>query len=68
MTDTKVNDSAEVSLTSTVFPSAADKALWQSLTEAQRQAIIEKQEQDAFASGPSDQSDLQTLLNEVNII
>ena len=60
----KTVDISEVSFSSTVFPTDADKALWESLSDEQRQALIAQSEQSALESGIADNVSLQELLSE----
>jgi hypothetical protein len=51
MNNTKTININNIKLSSTVFPTAEDMALWQSLSEEERLAIIERDEQEAYQSG-----------------
>jgi hypothetical protein len=62
MSDTKTADISGISFTSSVFPTPADTALWDSLTPAQRLAIIERDEDEGFRSGVADKSSMQDIL------
>lgn len=64
MSTTKAVDISGVAFSSTVFPTDEDRALWESLSDEQRQALIVQSEQSAFESGISDQISLQELLSE----
>lgn len=44
-------DISKINFSSTVFPTAADQTLWSSLSDKQRLAIIERDEEAAFHSG-----------------
>lgn len=49
----------------TVFPSPDDKALWESLTPAERLAIIERDEEAGFRSGVATKTAMHEILAEV---
>ena len=51
MNKIKTKDISNIQFTSTVFPTAEDQALWNSLSNEQRLAIIEREEEIAFQSG-----------------
>lgn len=57
-------DISGVAFSSTVFPTDEDRALWESLSDEQRQALIVQSEQSAFESGISDKISLQELMSE----
>jgi hypothetical protein len=50
MSDTRI-DVAKIKLSSTVFPTAADRKLWDALSPEDRQAVIIVAEETGFQSG-----------------
>jgi len=60
----KTIDISGVTFSSTVFPSSEDIALWEKLSDEQRQVLITQSEQSAFESGIAEKSSLQELLSE----
>ena len=64
MSDTKAMAMEDIKLSSTVFPTGEDIALWQSLSDDQRRAIIERDEQAALDSGIADKASLHEILTE----
>lgn len=65
MSDTKAVDISGVVFSSTVFPSSEDRALWESLTPAQRLAVIERDEEAGFRSGVARNASMHEILAEV---
>ena len=65
MSDTKSADISRVVFSSTVFPTAGDKALWESLTQAEQLAIIRRDEEAGFKSSAVRNASLRELLAEV---
>jgi hypothetical protein len=65
MSDTKTVDVSRIAFASTVFPTAEDKELWESLTQAEQLAIIERDEEAGFASGVARSASLREILAEV---
>lgn len=65
MTHVKDITLPDLSISSSVFPTAEDKAMWTGLSDDQRHAIILHDEQSGFESGIASNSDLQDLLTEV---
>ena len=57
-------DIEDIKFSSTVHPTAEDRALWESLSDEQRVAIIERDEQAGFDSGVADKASLQEILTE----
>ena len=51
MSDTDTIDVSHVNFSSTVMPSAEDIALWESLSEAEQEAVIDRELAEAEASG-----------------
>lgn len=51
MTGTKTLDVSRIRFTSTVFPSDADMSLWDSLSVEEQRAVVERDLDDAEASG-----------------
>ena len=64
MDTTKTIDISGIAFSSTVFPTNEDKALWERLSDEQRQALIMQSEQSAFDSGVADKYSLSELLSE----
>lgn len=64
MNKMKTLDISGISFTSTVFPTDADRALWERLNDEQRQALIVQSEQSAFESGIAEKISLQDILSE----
>lgn len=62
MSDTKMSPTR---FSSTVFPSTEDKALWESLSPAERLAIVERDEDAAAKSGVARKATLREILAEV---
>ena len=65
MSDTKTVDISGIRFSSTVFPTAEDQALWDSLTPEQRLAILVRDEEEGFRSGVAKTSSAQEILAEV---
>jgi len=63
MSDTK-GSIAKIKFTSTVFPTPADQALWNSLTPAQRLAVLERDEEAGFCSGVARKATMEEILAE----
>ena len=51
MSDIKIVDLSRIKFTSTVFPTAEDMALWESLTPEQRKAVEMRDVEEGYASG-----------------
>jgi hypothetical protein len=51
MSDIKTVDISKIKFNSNVFPTAEDQVLWNNLSDEQRLAIIEREEETAFQSG-----------------
>jgi hypothetical protein len=64
MNDAKTIDISEINFTSTVFPTDADKMLWESLNPEQKLAVLRRDEQAAFESGVADHISMPDLLAE----
>ncbi len=60
----KVTDIDDIRFSSTVFPSAEDLALWESLSNEERLAVIARDEQVAFESGVAEKSAMFEILAE----
>jgi hypothetical protein len=60
-----VVDISGLKFASTAFPTPEDKALWESLTPAQRLAIIERDEEAGFRSGVARNVSMSEILAEV---
>lgn len=58
-------DISGISFSSTVCPTAEDRAIWASLSDAQRHAILLRDEEKAFESGLAEKTSKQELLDEV---
>lgn len=65
MSNVKIIDVADIRFTSTVFPTDEDKALWASLNDEQRRAVIEQSEQVGFDSGIAERASLHEILSEI---
>jgi hypothetical protein len=65
MSDTKTVDISGIRFSSTVYPTAEDQTLWDSLTPEQRMAILVRDEEEAFRSGVAEASSAQEILAEV---
>jgi hypothetical protein len=65
MSDEKTIDISGIAFSSTVFPTPEDRALWESLTPAERLAIIEHDEEAGFRSGVARNASMHELLAEV---
>lgn len=65
MSDTKTVDISGIRFSSTVFPTAEDQVLWDSLTHEQRLAILVRDEEEGFRSGVAKASSAQEILAEV---
>ena len=65
MSDAKPVDISGVEFSSTVFPTPEDRALWESLTPAQRLAIVERDEEAGFRSGVAANASMREILTEV---
>ena len=64
MSESKILDISGIKFASTVFPTREDKALWASLTPAQRRAIIERDEEAGFRSGVAHKDSMHEILTE----
>ncbi|HUJ02652.1 MAG TPA: hypothetical protein VLW75_03370 [Rhizomicrobium sp.] len=65
MSDTKIVDISKLRFASTSFPTAEDRALWDSLSAAERLAIVERDEEAGFRSGVARNSSLREILAEI---
>jgi predicted Fe-S protein YdhL (DUF1289 family) len=65
MSDAKAIDISAVKFSSSVFPTLEDRALWESLTPAERLAIVERDEEAGFRSGVARHSSRHETLAEV---
>ena len=65
MSDAKAIDISGIEFSSTVFPSPEDRALWKSLTPAERLAVIERDEEAGFRSGVARHASMHEILAEV---
>lgn len=54
----------DTKFTSSVFPTAEDRAFWGSLTLEQRLALVRQDEQDGFDSGVAERSSMAEILAE----
>lgn len=52
---TTKTDISNITFSSTVFPSAEDKKVWNSLSEDDKEALLVKWELDGFNSGKADE-------------
>jgi hypothetical protein len=64
MSDAKTIDVSRVVFASTTFPTPEDKALWESLTPAERLAVIQRDEDAGFKSGVAGNASLQEIFAE----
>jgi hypothetical protein len=64
MSDTKTIDVSHVAFASTAFPTPEDKALWESLTPAERLAVVQRDEESGFKSGVAGSASLHEILAE----
>ena len=58
-------DVSHIRFESAVFPTAADLALWESLSEAERLAWLRKREEAAYRSGVADKASKDEIMAEV---
>jgi hypothetical protein len=65
MSDAKELDISAIKFASSVFPTREDRALWDSLTPAQRLAIVERDEEAGFKSGVAQKASLHDMLAEI---
>jgi len=65
MSDAKSLDISGIRFSSTVFPSAADMALWESLSTEERQAVIARDEEAGAQSGIAAKESLEQRLKRV---
>ena len=65
MSDTKTVDISGIRFSSTLFPTAEDQALWESVTPEQRLAILVRDEEEGFRSGIAKACSAQEILAEV---
>ncbi len=65
MDDTKTLDISAIRFSSTVNPTEADIALWESLTPQQQRALIERDLAEADASGIAEHHTVEDILAEV---
>lgn len=65
MSDIKAVDISGIKFSSTVFPTPEDRVLWESLTPAQRLAIVERDEEAGFRSGAARNASKSELLAEI---
>jgi hypothetical protein len=65
MSDTKTIDVSHIAFASSVFPTSEDRALWDSLTPAERLAIVQRDEENGFRSGTAQNASLHEILAEV---
>lgn len=64
MSATKTVEISHIRFSSTVFPTAEDKALWESLTAEQQLAVLRRDEQAGFDSGVADHASMAEILAE----
>ncbi len=60
----KTIDIETIKFSSTVFPTAEDIALWESLSDQERLAVLTRQEQAAFDSGIAEKASMREILDE----
>ena len=60
----KTRDIKSLTFTSIAQPTADDIALWESLSDEERAAIIERDEQAAFESGVAEKASLREVVSE----
>ncbi len=65
MSEAKTIDISGIEFSSTVFPSPEDRALWESLTPAQRLALITRDEEAGFRSGVARNASMREIFAEV---
>jgi hypothetical protein len=65
MSSAKEPDISAIKFVSSAFPTREDKALWESLTPAQRLAVIERDEEAGFRSGVAKKASLKEMLAEI---
>jgi hypothetical protein len=64
MSDTKELDISAIKFASTAFPTREDRALWESLTPAERLAVVEHDEDAGFKSGVAGNASLREIFAE----
>jgi hypothetical protein len=65
MSAAKELDISAVKFASSAFPTPEDRALWESLTPAQRLAVVERDEEAGFRSGVAQNASLREMLAEI---
>jgi len=66
MTDTKTHSTLEkIAFSSTVFPSAEDMALWNRLSDAEKRAVIARDEDAGVRSGVAPKESVEERLSRV---
>lgn len=65
MNDSKSNTASTVAFSSKVFPTADDMKLWDSLSDAEKHAIVERDEEAGFQSGIAKPESLEDRLARV---
>ena len=65
MSDTKTDDISGIAFSSTVFPNAEDMALWDSLSDGEKRAVIARDEEQGFQSGIAPKESLEERLSRV---
>ena len=63
----KTTDIKALKISSTAQPTAEDIEIWESLSDEQRRAFIERDEQAAFESGIADGATLQEVLAKAHV-
>ena len=64
MAETDTVDISKISFTSTVCPTEEDKALWASLSDVEREALLIADERKAYESGVAENASMEKLLTE----
>lgn len=65
MNDANEPDISTIKFVSSAFPTREDRVLWESLTPAQRLAVVERDEEAGFRSGVAKKTSLKEMLAEI---
>lgn len=65
MSERKTDNISAIAFSSTVFPTSEDAAVWDSLSDVQKRAVIARDEEQGFQSGIAPKESLEERLARV---
>jgi hypothetical protein len=68
MAEAKTVNISQIKFSSTAFPTAEDRALWESLTPEQQLEVLRRDEREGYDSGTADHASLADILAEARFV